>query len=257
VGGISLTAFLFWEDLFYGRFWECELRRQFLKGKSPGRICLPIVETSVEKALPAIEEANRLADLIELRLDYLREPKLQPLLKVGEKPFVVTNRRKEEEGKFRGEEKKRLEILQQAVDLGVAYVDVEVRSKRSSLWELIKNKRGTRLVLSWHDFRGTPSPQTMRVLLRGMMRYGADVIKIVTLARTFEDNLKILSLIPYAREMQQEIVAFSMGEKGKMSRIFAPLMGAAWTYASLDRKRTSAPGQLTAGELREIWKRLR
>jgi 3-dehydroquinate dehydratase type I len=231
--------------------------RQFPKGKSPGRICLPIVERSVEKALPAIEEANHLADLIELRLDYLREPELRPLLRVGKKPFVVTNRRKEEEGEYRGDEEKRLEVLRQAVDLGVAYVDVEMRSKRSSLHELIKNKRETQLVLSFHDFERTLSPGALRGLCGRMMRYGAEVIKIVTLARTFEDNLRILSLIPYARERKQEIVAFCMGEKGKMSRIFAPLIGAAWTYASSDRKRTSAPGQLTAGELKEIWERLR
>ena len=231
--------------------------RQFPKSKSPGRICVPIVERSVEKALPAIEEANHLADLIELRLDYLREPELKPLLRVGKKPFVVTNRRKEEEGKFRGNEEKRLEILQQAVDLGVAYIDVEMRSKRSSLCELIKNRRGTRLVLSFHDFERTFSPGALRRLCGGMMRYEAEVIKIVTLARAFEDNLRILSLIPYATERKQEIVAFCMGEKGKMSRIFAPLIGAAWTYASSNRRRASAPGQLTAKELREIWDRLR
>ncbi len=231
--------------------------RQFPESKSPGRICLPIVERSVERALPAIEEANRLADLIELRLDYLREPQLEPLLKVGEKPFVVTNRRKEEEGRYRGDEKKRLEILRQALELGVAYVDVEMRSKRSSLLELIKNKRETQLVLSFHDFARTLSPLALRGLCGRMMQYGAEVIKIVTWARTFEDNLKILSLIPYARKRKQEIVALCMGEKGKMSRIFAPLMGAAWTYASSDRKRTSAPGQLTVGELKEIWERLR
>jgi 3-dehydroquinate dehydratase type I len=231
--------------------------REYPKVKSPGRICLPIVETSVEKALPAIEEANRLADLIELRMDYLREPELEPLLKVGEKPFVVTNRRKEEGGRYRGDEKKRLEIVRQALQLGVAYVDVEMKSKRSSLLELIKNRRGTRLVLSFHDFERTLSSRALRGLCGRMMQYGADVIKIVTLAATFEDNLRILSLIPYARQRKREIVAFCMGEKGKMSRIFAPLMGAAWTYASSDRKRTSAPGQLTVGELKEIWERLR
>ena len=89
-----------------------------------------------------------------------------------------------------------------------------------------------------------------------MMGWGAEVVKIVTFARSFEDNLKILSLIPYAREREQEIVAFCMGEKGKMSRIFAPLMGAAWTYASLNRQKASAPGQLTAREMKEIWERL-
>jgi 3-dehydroquinate dehydratase type I len=89
-----------------------------------------------------------------------------------------------------------------------------------------------------------------------MMGWGAEVVKIVSFARSFEDNLKVLSLIPYARERKQKIVAFCMGEKGKMSRIFAPLMGAAWTYASLKRQKASAPGQLTALELKRIWERL-
>ncbi len=40
--------------------------------------------------------------------------------------------------------------------------------------------------------------------------------------------------------------------KGKMRRIFAPLMGAAWTYASLSQQKASAPSQLTAGDLKEI-----
>ncbi len=89
-----------------------------------------------------------------------------------------------------------------------------------------------------------------------MMGWGAEVVKVVPFARSFEDNLKVLSLIPYARERKQKIVAFCMGEKGKMSRIFAPLMGAAWTYASSARQKASAPGQLTARELKEMWERL-
>jgi 3-dehydroquinate dehydratase type I len=90
-----------------------------------------------------------------------------------------------------------------------------------------------------------------------MIQCGADIAKIVTFARSYEDNLKILSLIPYARKRKQGIVAFCMGEKGRISRIFAPLMGAAWTYGCLSRNRVSAPGQLTAEEMKEIWKRLR
>jgi 3-dehydroquinate dehydratase type I len=233
------------------------LKRQLSKGKSPGRICLPIVETSVARALQAIEEANRLADLIEVRADYLRNPDLEALLEAGEKPLIMTNRRREEGGRYSGDEKQRLALLRKAIDLGVSFVDLEVESERSLLQGLIADKKRTQLVLSWHDFGETPSPKAMRALLGRMMRCGADVLKIVTWARTFEDNWKVLSLIPYVRERKGEIVAFCMGEKGKLSRIFAPLMGAAWTYASLDRKRTSAPGQLTVGALKEIWERLR
>ncbi len=210
----------------------------------------------MEKALRAVEEGKRLADLIELRVDYLRNAELEKLLKAGERPLIVTNRRKAEGGRYRGDEKKRLAILRQAVDLGAAFVDVEMRTERSSLRELIKNKNGTRMILSSHDFQRTHSGGELRKLLDRMMRQGADVAKIATFARSWDDNLKVLALIPYARKRGQAIVAFCMGEKGKMSRIFSPLMGAAWTYASLGRRRASAPGQLTVKEMREIWERL-
>jgi 3-dehydroquinate dehydratase type I len=210
----------------------------------------------MENALRAVEEGKRLADLIELRVDYLRNAELEKLLKAGERPLIVTNRRKAEGGRYRGDEKKRLAILRQAADLGAAFVDVEMRTERSSLRELIKNKNGTRMILSSHDFQRTLSPSALRKLLDRMMRQGADVAKIATFARSWDDNLKVLALIPYARKRGQAIVTFCMGEKGKMSRIFSPLMGAAWTYASLGRRRASAPGQLTVTEMREIWERL-
>ncbi len=210
----------------------------------------------MENALRAVEEGKRLADLIELRVDYLRNAELEKLLKAGERPLIVTNRRKAEGGRYRGDEKKRLAILRQAVDLGAAFVDVEMRTERTSLRELIKNKNGTRMILSSHDFQRTPSPSALRKLLDRMMRQGADVAKIATFAQSWDDNLKVLALIPYARKRGQAIVTFCMGEKGKMSRIFSPLMGAAWTYASLGRRRASAPGQLTVKEMREIWERL-
>ena len=90
-----------------------------------------------------------------------------------------------------------------------------------------------------------------------MVRLGADVVKIVPFARFWEDNLNILSLIPFAKERKQKIVAFCMGEKGKISRIFSPFLGAAWTYASLDKNKLSAPGQLTVRELKDIWEKMR
>jgi 3-dehydroquinate dehydratase type I len=174
----------------------------------------------------------------------------------GKKPLIVTNRRREEGGRYEGDEKKRLAILREAADLGADFVDAELDSERSLLKELINHKNGSRIILSFHDFRRTPSPGQLRNLCGRMMGWGAEVVKIVSFAHSFEDNLKILSLIPYARERKQKIVAFCMGEKGKMSRIFAPLMGAAWTYASLKRQKASAPGQLTALELKRIWERL-
>ena len=209
------------------------------------------------KALIAIKEVNRLADLIELRADYLRGAKLALLLENRQKPFIVTNRSKEEGGQYKGEERKRLSFLQEAIDLGADYIDVELATEKSSLQGLIRNKRGTQVILSFHDFRRTPSPKELQRLFGQMIRLGADVIKIVPFARSWEDNLNILSLIPFAKARRQKIVAFCMGEKGKISRIFSPSLGAAWTYASLNQSRASAPGQLTVRELTDIWKTMR
>jgi 3-dehydroquinate dehydratase type I len=209
------------------------------------------------KALIAIKEVNRLADLIELRADYLRGAKLALLLENRQKPFIVTNRSKEEGGQYKGEERKRLSVLQEAIDLGADYIDVELATERSSLQGLIRNKRGTQVILSFHDFRRTPSPKELQRLFGQMIRLGADVIKIVPFAKSWEDNLNILSLIPFAKARRQKIVAFCMGEKGKISRIFSPFLGAAWTYASLNQSRASAPGQLTVRELTDIWKTMR
>jgi 3-dehydroquinate dehydratase type I len=227
------------------------------KGEKVGNLCIPVVETSVKRALIVINEVNRLADLIELRVDYLREVELALPLENRKKPLIVTNRRREEGGRYKGEEGKRLSVLQEAIDLGVDYVDVELATKRSFLQGLIRNKRETQVILSSHDFRRTPSLKELQRLFDQMIRLGADVIKIVPFARSWEDNLNILSLIPFAKEKGQKIVAFCMGEKGKISRIFSPYLGAAWTYASLNKSRASAPGQLTVRELTDIWKKMR
>jgi 3-dehydroquinate dehydratase type I len=209
------------------------------------------------KALVAVKEANRWADLIELRIDYLRGVKLALLLEDRKKPFIVTNRRKEEGGKYKGEERERLIVLQKAIDLGADYVDVELATERSFLRDLVRYKRETQIILSFHDFRKTPSIKELQKLFGHMVRLGADVVKIVPFARCWEDNLNILSLIPFAKERKQKIVAFCMGEKGKISRIFSPFLGAAWTYASLDKNKLSAPGQLAVRELKDLWEKMK
>jgi 3-dehydroquinate dehydratase-1 len=81
--------------------------------------------------------------------------------------------------------------------------------------------------------------------------------KIVTTARTPEDNLTVLSLIPWAKKnLGLPLVAFAMGPLGKLSRVAAPLLGAPYTYAALPGREKAAPGQLDAVSLKEIFKSL-
>ncbi len=52
--------------------------------------------------------------------------------------------------------------------------------------------------------------------------------------------------------MGQDIIAFCMGAKGRLSRVAAPLLGSCMSYASLEEGAESAPGQLTAGQMKTI-----
>jgi 3-dehydroquinate dehydratase type I len=149
-----------------------------------------------------------------------------------------------------------MELLREAVDLGARYVDIEARTGEaavSRLGKAIRAKKGkTRLIVSHHDFKGTPSRQTLVKRLRACRSLGADVVKIVTLAQTAEDNLRVLEIIPQALAMGQDIIAFCMGERGRLSRVAAPLLGSCMSYASLEEGAESAPGQLTAAQMKTI-----
>jgi 3-dehydroquinate dehydratase type I len=99
---------------------------------------------------------------------------------------------------------------------------------------------------------GTPTRRTLERRLNACRSLGADIVKIVTLANTVEDNLRVLEIIPQARKTGQDIVAFCMGGKGRLSRVAAPLLGSCIHYASLEEGAESAPGQLTADRMKKI-----
>ena len=77
-------------------------------------------------------------------------------------------------------------------------------------------------------------------------------MKIVTTAKTLEDNLITLNLVSYASQRSEKIISFCMGEKGGISRAVAPLMGSFLSFATLEKTGQSAPGQFTVQEMKQI-----
>lgn len=237
------------------------------EGRGRVRVCIPIVGPEQEEALRQIRAAAPLADFLELRLDLMVRADLRELVReIRRNPFpvkiVATHRKREESGRVpvsgeEGSEEARIASLTEAVLLGVDYVDVELSTPidlRNLLKKCIKEHLDrTQLIVSCHDFRETPSDAALEDLWRACREAGAGIVKIVTMACTMADNLRILRLIPWSLGKGQEIVAFSMGERGKISRVMAPLLGAHFTFASLGQDSATAPGQLTAAELFRIF----
>ena len=221
-------------------------------------ICLSIVAPTTEAAVAQMERGLPLADVVELRIDQMGDCDLARLLAIQrkEKPIIVTNRRADEGGVFPGTERERVDLLKEAVALGADYVDIEARTDKPLLRELTtsiqKHHSRTKWIISSHDFAGTPSEGVLKERFDACAETQADIVKICTYAHTMEDNLRVLGVIPYAREKDRAIIAFAMGEQGRISRVMAPLVGAAWGYAAVEKGAESAPGQLTIEEMRLI-----
>lgn len=224
-------------------------------------ICIPVVATTNEDAEKQMVRCFPLADVVELRIDFIKQVDLKGLLAHQSNRIMVTNRKKEEGGKFTGEERERIALLNDAVTLGAGFVDIELRTSddlRETLSHNITHHEGrSQLIISHHIFDGTPSYSELQDIFHECVAKGARIVKIVTFANAVEDTLNILKLIDYAKKANQKIIAHCMGEKGKISRIMAPFFGAYMSFASLDKGAESAPGQLTVTEMKDLFRILK
>lgn len=220
-------------------------------------ICVPVVEASIHQARNLYLRAARRGFWTELRLDYLEQPDLKRLLRTRPGKVIATNRLESEGGQWQGSEANRRRILEEALDRGADCLDVELAADAGWRRELWSRRSSTKIILSWHDFSGTPDSSRLEEVLQEMLGQEADILKIVTQAREPADNLRVLSLIPQARAAGREIIAFCMGPLGKWSRVVAPYLGSFLTFAPFSKKGASAPGQLTVNEIRRLWKMLK
>ena len=196
-----------------------------------------------------IKDTASLADLFEMRIDLIGEG-WQDLTRKLEKPWIATNRLAAEGGQYRGPEARRIEPLLHAVELGAAYVDIEVNTPNlDNVARAIK--RRTKLLLSYHDLEKTPPLEELKRIVRKQLNSGADVCKVVATANEPDDNLTLLRLIKAFPEAK--IIAFCMGPLGMLSRILCPLAGGEFTYASIEKGKESARGQLTVSEMRTMY----
>jgi len=174
----------------------------------------------------------------------------QELVRHLEKPWIACNRSAGEGGSWQGSESKRTDELLGAVKLGAGMVDIELGTP--GVETVIKEIKGRAdCLVSYHNLKETPPLERMREIVRRQLAAGADICKLVTTARSFADNIATLQLITDFPEAR--VVSFAMGALGYTSRIFCPLVGGEFIYASIEEGKESAPGQMTVRDLRKIY----
>ena len=217
-------------------------------------ICIPILAGDTEEAIEKLQEAEPLADLFELRLDVMSSWQLERIIPLAPKPVIITYRSRQQGGKGTNDYSVHAQILSEALALGAEFVDVEQGMPSDLRQQLFQGRGKSRVIISCHILHETPIRGELEKRFYRLAETGADIVKLVTRANEPEDNLRVLDLISIARDHGTPIITFCMGPLGRISRIVSPILGGFLTFASLTRGEESAPGQLTALEIRDIMK---
>ncbi len=221
------------------------------------KICAVVASREAADAARQVLRALRETRTVELRLDWLASrSEIRKILRwlAGKKgkaarrraTFVATCRRRGAGGKFAGASKDQIEIMREAARAGCAWLDIEIETaEKLSKQELAAIRSEAKLLISFHDFKSTPS-NLDRVKAR-LNRAGGDAIKIAANAKTYRDACRLLELA----RANRRVVAIPMGEVGAATRILALRGGSALAYAPVDE--ATAPGQVSLSAMKTLY----
>ena len=208
-------------------------------------ICISISDKNQERCLSLLTEA----EMAEIRLDLTEfdDNEIRNVF-VFPKPLIATFR----PGDYDDDE--RMEKLKLAIEAGAQYVDIEIESEEGYRDELVNfaRKRQCQVIISYHNFDATPQQNELRKIVNTCFEYNADIAKIATLVKNDREIAALFSLY----DINKNVLAIGMGEKGKVTRVMAPFLGAPFTFAAPDKGDNTAPGQLTYSRMKEMIKQL-
>src|SRR4029077_303081 len=221
------------------------------------RVCVAVIGSDPNEIAEKAEALVRDNPFLEFRLDYLSKPGLaMPRIKrfMETHPgtvVIATCRRVANGGKFRGSIASQLDILGKAAASGCQLVDVELQTaSKCKPEQLQKLRTRAALILSFHDFHAT---KKLEVTLEKMRGLPADFFKVVSTATTLYDNVVMMRLLEKESD-RHALIGLCMGEKGIISRGLGVRAGSAFTFASVSPGEQTAPGQVTAQDLRNVYR---
>jgi len=219
-----------------------------------GRICVSIGANTIKELSTSIKKALDLSDFLEIRFDFLDQSEISSSIQIIESiksRSIFTLRSSEQQGKFTGNKFERLKLLKMLYDTNPMLLDVEYDTITTdhSINNYLKDK--SNVLISWHNFFSTPSDEYLEKKIYEMKKFSNN-IKLVTMATTIKDSLRLLNL--YDKFQDINLITFAMGNCGIISRILCTFYGSPFTYGSLEK--TIAPGQLSVIEMRRIYDRI-
>ncbi len=204
--------------------------------------CVVVTESHLRKAKSIIEKF----EIAEIRLDICQYSDNDIKDLFSSHPNLIATYRSSP-----SEISKKKDQLYLAIDSGASYIDLEYDLDTKTMEAILDyaNEKGVKLIYSFHNFEETPSESDLIKIIDKGNEYNATYVKIATRANTKEEALRLLNLYL----MYENLIAFSIGEKSKFTRISSLYLGAPFTYVYHGTERNQlAEGQLSYREYKEI-----
>lgn len=195
-------------------------------------------------------------DLFEIRLDCLGKG-LATFAVCAEdfrKPLLITARHPNEGGVNRLTLAQRRLLLRLYLPAATA-VDVELRSV-PSMEDLLQeaSNTGVTKVVSYHNFRSTPSLAELQKIVKRARKAGADIPKVATFLRSPADLAVLLQLQAKMGGRRGLLAVMGMGPLGKVSRLALAAAGSRLNYGFFDRPQVHGqwPAKVLAERFNEV-----
>lgn len=243
------------------------LRGATLDARHPA-VCVPLVAGTPDAArAAALALPPGVADVVELRLDHLAGAAQDPqvvraaVAAVREAlpahvPLLATFRSAREGGEQPADDDAYAAVVGTVLDVAgtdhaADAVDVELATPGAAALVARAQAAGLTVVVSSHDFTGTPPVGELVDVLRRQRAAGADVCKVAVMPHDADDVLALLTATrAFAREADRPVVTMAMGALGVVSRLAGGVFGSAMTFGSVGA--ASAPGQVDAARLHGV-----
>jgi 3-dehydroquinate dehydratase-1 len=195
---------------------------------------------------------RRPPDLFELRLDRLagmtdEVEKVLPRLRT---PLIISARDPREGGANKLQLRQRRDLLARFLN-HADYIDVELRSART-LQALLANAKAknVRQIISFHDFKSTPSARILAAKARQARSHGADIFKVATRTDTPIELGRLLEFMT-SSHWKLSLAVMGIGKLGAISRVLLARAGSVLIYASVAAA-TDVEGQMSLEQVRAL-----
>lgn len=219
------------------------------------KYCLPIIKTTKKEALKSLKIKGY--DFYEVWLDYIKDLDNEFIIKISkhfkDKLILVFRRQNLETIKLGFD--KRSEIISLLSKFNV-FLDLDFLTQYEELEYIKQRNINIKLILSFHNYKETPSVDHLKNLINKMKRYSPEIFKVSTFCKTEIDALNLLNLVLILKAQKLKYIVLGMGEKGFIARIFGTIWGNEMIFAPQTLSKKSAPGQLTKKRLEGIFSKI-